>query len=196
MSLPWFIILLSLTQNPEPFRAHFLFNQQYIAVRIICRIPILHYKSCLLSMIKGAVPKGWHLKPPPRYGAEPLSLMPHTQNRLIQVIYQCSLQKPPSQMLLGQQPTQRKRAWNANCVQTQSGGYDGHFRSASVAFPQKGRGACVGGTVGSLPHVERSASERITPPQRTASKGSRSPLQVTGVPPEKPAPLCRCRFSG
>ena len=32
-----------------------------------------------------------------------------------------------------------------------------------------------GGTVGSLPHVERSASERITPPQRTASKGSRSP---------------------
>ena len=31
------------------------------------------------------------------------------------------------------------------------------------------------GTVGSLPHVERSASERITPPQRTASKGSRSP---------------------
>ena len=122
MSLPWFIILLSLTQNPEPFRAHFLFNQQYIAVKIICRIPILHYKSCLLSMIKGAVPKGWHLKPPPRYGAEPLSLMPHTQNRLIQVIYQCSLQKPPSQMLLGQQPTQRKRAWNANCVQTQSVG--------------------------------------------------------------------------
>ena len=33
----------------------------------------------------------------------------------------------------------------------------------------------MGGTVGSLPHVERSASERITPPQRTASKGSRSP---------------------
>ena len=70
MSLPWFIILLSLTQNPEPFRAHFFFYLQYIAVRIICRIPILHYKSCLLSMIKGAVPKGWHLKPPPRYGAE------------------------------------------------------------------------------------------------------------------------------
>ena len=118
MSLPWFIILLSLTQNPEPFRAHFLFNQQYIAVKIICRIPILHYKSCLLSMIKGAVPKGWHLKPPPRYGAEPLSLMPHTQNRLIQVIYQCSLQKPPSQMLLGQQPTQR-----IINIPPQSGGY-------------------------------------------------------------------------
>ena len=106
MSLPWFIILLSLTQNPEHFRAHFLFNQQYIAVRIICRIPILHYKSCLLSMIKGVVPKGWHLKPPPRYGAESSSLMPHTQNRLIQVIRQCTLQKLPSQVLLGQQPAQ------------------------------------------------------------------------------------------
>ena len=80
MSLPWFIILLSLTQNPEPFRAHFLFNQQYIAVKIICRIPILHYKSCLLSMIKCAVPKGWHLKPPPRYGAESSTLMPHTES--------------------------------------------------------------------------------------------------------------------
>ena len=121
-------------------------------------------------MIKGTVLEVCYLKPPPRYGAEPLSLMPHTQDRLIQVIYQCSLQKPPSQMLLGQQPAQRKRAWNANCVQTQSGGYDGHFRSASVAFPQKGRGACVGGTVGSLPHVERSASERITPPQRRLPK--------------------------
>jgi len=52
-------------------------------------------------MIKGAVPKGWHLKPPPRYGAEPLSLMPHTQNRLIQVIRQYTLQKLPSHMLLG-----------------------------------------------------------------------------------------------
>ena len=74
-------------------------------------------------MIKSAVPKGWHLKPPPRYGAEPSSLMPHTQNLLIQVIRQCALQKSPSQMLLGQQPAQtaqRKRAWNANCVQTQS----------------------------------------------------------------------------
>ena len=44
-----------------------------------------------------------------------------TQNRLIQVIRQCALQKSPSQVLLGQQPAQtaqRKRAWNANCVQT------------------------------------------------------------------------------
>ena len=75
-------------------------------------------------MIKGTVPKGWHLKPPPRYGAES-SLMSHTQNRLIQVIRQCALQKPPSQMLLGQQPAQtaqRKRAWNANYVQAQSVG--------------------------------------------------------------------------
>ena len=95
MSLPWFIILLSLTQNPEPFRAHFLFNQQYIAVKIICRIPILHYKSCLLSMIKGAVPKGWHLKPPPRYGAESSSLMPHTQNRLIQVFARARCKNHP-----------------------------------------------------------------------------------------------------
>ena len=95
-------------------------------------------------MIKGAVPKGWHLKPPPRYGVESSSLIPHTQNRLIQVIYQCSLQKPPSQMLLGQQPTQRKRAWNANCVQTQSGGKGGHFRSAFAASRQKGGGVCRG----------------------------------------------------
>ena len=112
-------------QNPEPFRAHFFFYQQYIAVRIICRIPILHYKSCLLSIIKGTVPKSWHLKPPPRYGAESSSLMPHTQNQLIQVIRPCALQKPPSQMLLGQQPAQtaqRKRAWNANYVQAQSVG--------------------------------------------------------------------------
>ena len=41
--------------------------------------------------------------------------------------------------------------------------------------PAKREGACVGGTVGSLPHVERSVSERITPPQRSASCGSRSP---------------------
>ena len=70
MSLAFFIILLSLTQNPDPFSARFFFYLHYISVIIICRIPILHYKSCLLSMIKGAVPKGWHLKPPPRYGAE------------------------------------------------------------------------------------------------------------------------------
>lgn len=31
-------------------------------------------------MIKGAVPKGWHLKPPPRYGAESSTLMPHTES--------------------------------------------------------------------------------------------------------------------
>ena len=45
------------------------------------------------------------------------------QNRLIQVIRQCTLQKLPSHMLLGQQPAQtakEKRAWNANCVQAQS----------------------------------------------------------------------------
>ena len=63
-------------------------------------------------------------------------------------------------------------------------GNGGQFRSASVAFPQKVRGACVGdasrsegfeanrpkggswaeSTVGSLPHTQRSVSERITPP--------------------------------
>ena len=133
-------------------------------------------------MKKGTVPKGWHLKPPPRYGAEPSSLMPHTQNRLIQVIRQCALQKPPSQMLLGQRhvQTRTKKEPGTRIASRLSLWLRRSIWIVIGIVPPKGRGR-LWGNRRFLPHLSGPLAKRKSRrsgqlPQETASTKRKSTL--------------------
>lgn len=109
-------------------------------------------------MIKGAVPKGWHLKPPPRYGAESANtsyspvhtakatlsgafgvatcINPHKEkepgtqiaSRLSLVAKVVSLDRLELEPLI----QAKKRVWNTNCVQTQSDSKERRFGAGAI----------------------------------------------------------------